>query len=96
MLLADGSSRETLTTIARRSLILGARAVPFGQSAFGQTATGNITLAETLREPAIKSRIEGMQITMQIGGPDVQRKFLANQMNLWGPVVKEQSIKADS
>ena len=86
-----------MTTIARRSLILGAMAVPFGRSAFGQTATGNITLAETLREPAIKSRIEGMQITMQIGGPDVQWKFLANQMNfLWGPVVKVHNIKADS
>jgi tripartite-type tricarboxylate transporter receptor subunit TctC len=32
-----------MTTIARRSLILGAMAVPFGQSAFGQTASGNIT-----------------------------------------------------
>lgn len=53
-------------------------------------------LAETLREPAIKSRIEAMQITMQIGGPDVQRKFLADQMKLWGPVVKEHNIKTDS
>jgi len=53
-------------------------------------------LAETLREPAIKSRIEAMQITMQIGGPDVQRKFLADQMKLWGPVVKENNIKTDS
>ena len=26
---------------------------------------------------------------MQIGGADVQRKFLADQMKLWGPVVKE-------
>jgi hypothetical protein len=68
MLLADGSSRETMTTIAKRSLILGVMAVPFGQSAFGQTATGNITLAETLREPAIKSRIEGMQITCRSAG----------------------------
>jgi tripartite-type tricarboxylate transporter receptor subunit TctC len=39
-------------------------------------------LAETLREPEIKSRIEAMQITLQIGGPDVQRKFLADQMKL--------------
>src|SRR5262249_21441001 len=39
-------------------------------------------LAETLREPAIKSRIEAMEITIQIGGPDVQRKFLADQMKL--------------
>ena len=53
-------------------------------------------LAETLREPAIKSRIEDLQITMQLGGPDVQRKFLADQMKLWGPVVKEHNIKADS
>ena len=53
-------------------------------------------LAETLREPSIKSRIEDMQITVQLGGPDVQRKFLADQMKLWGPVVKEHNIKADS
>jgi tripartite-type tricarboxylate transporter receptor subunit TctC len=52
-------------------------------------------LAETLREPAIKNRIEAMEITLQIGGPDVQRKFLADQMKLWGPVVKEHNIKND-
>ena len=52
-------------------------------------------LAETLREPAIKTRIEAMEITIQIGGPDVQRKFLADQMKLWGPVVKEHNIKTD-
>ena len=52
-------------------------------------------LAETLSEPTIRQRIEGMQITMQLGGPDVQRKFLADQMKLWGPVVKEHNIKAD-
>jgi len=32
---------------------------------------------------------------MQIGGPDVQRQFLADQMKLWGPVVKEHNIKTD-
>jgi tripartite-type tricarboxylate transporter receptor subunit TctC len=53
-------------------------------------------LAETLREPAIKSRIEELQITLQLGGPDVQGKFLTDQMKLWGPVVKEHNIKADS
>jgi len=52
-------------------------------------------LAETLREPAIKSRIEAMEITMQIGGPDAQRKFLDDQMKLWGPVIKEHNIKTD-
>ncbi len=53
-------------------------------------------LADTLREPAIKSRIEAMQITLQLGGPDVQRQLLADQMKLWGQVVKEHNIKADS
>jgi tripartite-type tricarboxylate transporter receptor subunit TctC len=53
-------------------------------------------LAETLREPAVKSRIEDMQVTLQLGGPDVQRKFLLDQMKLWGPVVKEHNIKSDS
>jgi tripartite-type tricarboxylate transporter receptor subunit TctC len=53
-------------------------------------------LAETLREPAIKSRIEAMQITLELGGPDVQRQLLADQMKLWGQVVKEHNIKADS
>lgn len=53
-------------------------------------------LAETLREPAIKSRIEAMQITLRAEGPDAQRKFMADQMKLWGPVVKEHNIKGDS
>ena len=52
--------------------------------------------APRMREPTIKSRIEAMQITLQAGGPDVQRKFLVDQMKLWGPVVKEHNIKADS
>ena len=52
-------------------------------------------LAETLREPTIKGRIEAMQMTLQAGGPDVQRQFLADQMKLWGPVVKEHNIKDD-
>jgi hypothetical protein len=32
-------------------------------------------LADTLHEPAIKSRIEAMQIKMQIDSPDVHRNF---------------------
>ncbi len=53
-------------------------------------------LAEVLSEPTIKSRIEAMQITMRLGGPDEQRKFLTDQMKLWGPVVKEHNIKGDT
>jgi tripartite-type tricarboxylate transporter receptor subunit TctC len=53
-------------------------------------------LADTLREPAIKSRIAELQITLQLGGPDVQRQLVADQMKLWGHVVKEHSIQADN
>jgi tripartite-type tricarboxylate transporter receptor subunit TctC len=53
-------------------------------------------LADTLREHAIKSRIEEMQITLRLGGPEVQRQLLADQMNLWGKVVKEHNIQADN
>jgi tripartite-type tricarboxylate transporter receptor subunit TctC len=53
-------------------------------------------LAETLREPAIRSRVEALQITLRLDGPDVLRKFVAEQMKLWGQVVKEHNIKADT
>jgi len=36
-----------------------------------------------------------MQITLQLGGPDVQRQLLADQMKLWGQVVREHNIKSD-
>ena len=45
-------------------------------------------------EPAVRSRVEEMQITMNLGGPDVQRRFLAEQMKLWGAVIKDNNIKA--
>ena len=38
-----GPRVSSMTTITRRSLVLGALAVPFAQSALAQTATGNIT-----------------------------------------------------
>src|SRR5215470_1148936 len=53
-------------------------------------------LAETLREPAIRSRIEALQMTLRLDGPDVLRKFVAEQMKLWGQVVKEHNIKAET
>jgi tripartite-type tricarboxylate transporter receptor subunit TctC len=53
-------------------------------------------LADTLREPAIKGRIAEMQITLQLGGPEVQHQLVADQMKLWGQVVKEHNIQADN
>lgn len=53
-------------------------------------------LAETLREPNITKTIsENLQITMRLGGQEEQRKFLVEQMKLWGPVVREHGIKGD-
>ena len=53
-------------------------------------------LAETMRESTIKSNIEKLQITMRLEGPDALRTFLADQMKLWGPVVREHNIKGDA
>ena len=56
----------------------------------------SVALADTLREPAINTQIsENMQITMRLGGPEEERTFLSEQMKLWGPVVREHSIKGE-
>jgi tripartite-type tricarboxylate transporter receptor subunit TctC len=53
-------------------------------------------LAETLREGATNAQIAGnMQITMLLAGAEEERKFLAEQMKLWGPVVREHGIVGD-
>jgi tripartite-type tricarboxylate transporter receptor subunit TctC len=53
-------------------------------------------LAETLREPAINKQIsENLQITMLLAGPEEERRFLSEQMKLWGPVMREHGIKGD-
>jgi tripartite-type tricarboxylate transporter receptor subunit TctC len=51
-------------------------------------------LIETLREPGIAKQIsDTLQVTMLLGGPEDERKFLKAQMELWGPVVKANNIK---
>ncbi len=49
-----------------------------------------------MREPTIAKNIENLQITMRAEGPDALRTFLAEQMKLWGPVVREHNIKGDA
>lgn len=54
------------------------------------------TLTEALRDPAVEKNLtENLQITLRLGGPEEQRKFLLDQMALWEPVVKENNIKPD-
>ena len=53
-------------------------------------------LIETLREEAISKNIaNNMQISMLLGDPQEMRAFLAEQMKLWGAVVREHNIKGD-
>ncbi len=54
-------------------------------------------LVDTLREASIANTItEKMQITMLLQGPDELRKFVGEQMKLWGAVVREHGIKGES
>jgi tripartite-type tricarboxylate transporter receptor subunit TctC len=53
-------------------------------------------MADCLREERVaKQLIETQQVTLLLAGPEEQRKFLANQMQVWGNVVREHKIKAD-
>ena len=53
-------------------------------------------LGESLREPTVNKMLtENLQVTLRMGSPDDEAKFLAEQMALWGPVVKENNIKSD-
>ncbi|MBI2714716.1 MAG: tripartite tricarboxylate transporter substrate binding protein [Rhizobiales bacterium] len=53
-------------------------------------------MAETLREERIaKQLVETQQVSLTLGGPEVEREFVANQMRVWGKVVKDNDIKAD-
>ncbi|HZP78698.1 MAG TPA: tripartite tricarboxylate transporter substrate binding protein [Pseudolabrys sp.] len=53
-------------------------------------------LADSLRDPAVAKQLqENLQITLLVQDPEAERKFLQQQMALWGPVVKENNIKGD-
>src|SRR5471032_2791763 len=53
-------------------------------------------LGESLREATVNKMLtENLQVTLRMGSPEDEAKFLAEQMALWGPVVKENNIKSD-
>ena len=53
-------------------------------------------LSEALRDPIVsKTLAQSLQITIRAGNAQEEAKFLAEQMALWGPVVKENNIKSD-
>jgi tripartite-type tricarboxylate transporter receptor subunit TctC len=52
-------------------------------------------MADTLREERITTQlVESQQVTLILGGPSVERGFVAQQMKQWGKVAKDNNIKA--
>lgn len=53
-------------------------------------------MAAALREERVaKQLVETQQVSLLLGGPEVERQFLETQMRIWGKVVKDNNIKAD-
>ena len=53
-------------------------------------------LAASLRDPRVAKQLnETQQVTFALGGPEELRKFLSEQMRLWGPVAREHNIQVD-
>jgi tripartite-type tricarboxylate transporter receptor subunit TctC len=53
-------------------------------------------LAACLREPRVAKQLtETQQISLALTGAEELRKFLGEQMQVWGAVVREHNIKAD-
>jgi tripartite-type tricarboxylate transporter receptor subunit TctC len=53
-------------------------------------------VAACLREPGVaKQIIETQQVALALTGPEELRKFLREQMQVWGPVVRENDIRGD-
>ncbi len=49
-----------------------------------------------IHEDRVEKQITDVQmVTLTLGGPDVLRKFLADQMRVWSEVIRENSIKGD-
>lgn len=49
-----------------------------------------------IHEERVEKQVTDVQlITLSLGGPEVLRKFLAEQMRLWGEVIRENNIKGD-
>jgi len=53
-------------------------------------------LAACLREERVAKQLtETQQVSLVLGGPDALRKFLGEQMRVWGAVAREHDIKAE-
>jgi hypothetical protein len=49
-----------------------------------------------VREERVASQLtDTQQVSLVLGGPEELRKFVGEQMRVWGAVAREQDIKAD-
>jgi tripartite-type tricarboxylate transporter receptor subunit TctC len=54
------------------------------------------TLDACVREERVAKQLtESQQVSLVLGGPAELRKFLGEQMRVWGAVARENGIKAD-
>jgi tripartite-type tricarboxylate transporter receptor subunit TctC len=54
-------------------------------------------LRDSLKDPAVSKLLsESLQVSLRLGSPQEEADFLAAQMALWGPVVKDNNIKSDT
>jgi tripartite-type tricarboxylate transporter receptor subunit TctC len=56
---------------------------------------GDEVTACVREERVARQLTETQQVSLVLGGPEELRKFLADQMRVWGAVAREQDIKAD-
>jgi len=93
---ADGAERHESGICGVRVLRVWGDFCAARNAEANQCAIGN-GLVETLREPGILKQIsENLQVTMRLGGPEEESQILRAQMDLWGPVVKENISKANN
>jgi tripartite-type tricarboxylate transporter receptor subunit TctC len=53
-------------------------------------------LRDSLNDPTTKKMLtESLQVSLLLGDAPAEAKFLAEQMALWGPVVRDNNIKSD-
>ena len=53
-------------------------------------------LAACLREERVAKQLtESQQVSLSLGGPNVMREFLGEQMRVWGAVARDNNIKGD-
>jgi tripartite-type tricarboxylate transporter receptor subunit TctC len=54
-------------------------------------------LAACLREERVARQLtETQQVNLVLGGPEEQRRFLSEQMRVWGALVRENNIRGDT